>query len=260
MKKSLFVLALLLSAACSTQIPVNNNNNAISTNVIEVIDGDTVKLSDGQLLRYIGIDTPETRVKKHGQFIWQPQPFAVEAKKYNQKLVENKSVRIELDITKNDKYSRLLGYCFVGEIFINAKLLEEGLAVLYTIPPNVKYSQQLIAAQKKARDNKRGIWASYATIDAKDAAQFVNKACTVRGKVLSVRTSSKCTYLNFGADYKTDFTVVVFKQSYPSFAKKGIKHLSFYKDKTIKVTGRIKKYNGPEIIINGPEEIIMDEN
>ncbi|MFA5271891.1 MAG: thermonuclease family protein, partial [Candidatus Omnitrophota bacterium] len=143
MKKILPFLILL--AACG------QNYDYSHIKVVRVIDGDTVKLENGESLRYIGLDTPETRIKKGSRFIYAPQPFAIEAKKLNQKLVEDKYVRIEFDVEKKDVYGRLLGYCFVGNTFINAKLIEEGFAVTFTIPPNVKYVDTFIALQRAAR-------------------------------------------------------------------------------------------------------------
>jgi len=227
--------------------------------VLEVIDGDTVKLSSGRLLRYIGLDTPEIRVKKEGQFVYSPQPFAQEAKEYNRKLVEGKRVRIEFDVEKKDHYGRLLGYCFVADTFVNAELIEQGYAVIYTRPPNVKYADLFLKLQKQARQEKRGLWGSYEVIDQSQAYLYINQIRTVRGRVLSTYKSAKCVFLNFGRDYKTDFTVVIFNNALSAFYNKGIDPQSFYSGKVVEVSGRIKEYNGPEIIVNSPYEIEIVE-
>jgi len=198
-KRFLF-FAFLFLIACR---PASSDYSQIF--VSEVIDGDTVKLSNGQLLRYIGIDTPELRVKQGGKFIYKPQPFALEAKECNQKLVEGKSVKIEFDLDKYDKYGRLLGYLFVDEVFVNAKLIEEGVAVLYTYPPNVRYVDKLIKSQKEARANKQGLWGAYKVIDQAQSHNYLGQIRTVRGRVLNTYQSSKCVFLNFGQDYKRYF-------------------------------------------------------
>ena len=61
--------------------------------------------------------------------------------------------------------------------------------------------------------------------------------------------------MNFGQNYKSDFTVVIFKKAFDAFYRKGIDILSFYKGKRIRVSGKIREYNGPEIIVNNPYEI-----
>jgi micrococcal nuclease len=146
-------LFFFLASACSPDYS--------EIKVLEVIDGDTIRLSGGSLLRYIGLDTPEVRTKQGGRFVYDPEPFSLEATEYNRQLVEGKSVRIEFDIETQDKYGRLLGYCFVDDTFVNAKLIEEGFAVIYTFPPNVKYVDEFRKLQNEARNDQRGLWGIY---------------------------------------------------------------------------------------------------
>jgi micrococcal nuclease len=130
--------------------------------VARVIDGDTIELNSGDRVRYIGIDTPETRKKNaSGRWIYDPEAFGKEATELNRQLVEGKKIRLEFDIEKRDKYNRLLAYVFVGDVFVNARLVEEGLAQLLTIPPNVKYTDLFKKLQKKARGEKKGFWKAY---------------------------------------------------------------------------------------------------
>ena len=101
--------------------------------VTKVTDGDTIKLSDGTKVRYIGIGTPETKhPKKPVQF------FGKEASEANKKLVEGKKVRLEYDVQKTDKYKRTLAYVYLEDgTFVNAWLVENGYARVSTYPPNV---------------------------------------------------------------------------------------------------------------------------
>ncbi|MBU0694757.1 MAG: thermonuclease family protein [Candidatus Omnitrophica bacterium] len=256
---------LLFFLACSSpQEKSRYLNNYSQIRVIDVIDGDTIVLENNRHLRLIGMDTPEIRKKEAGKFIYQPQAFSREAKQFVEKLVKGKMVRVEFDLEKEDKYSRLLGYCFLkkeaGEVFLNKKLLREGLAVLYTFPPNVRYVEEFLKAQKEARKDKRGLWGAYEIIAPGEARNFIGQIRTVRGKVLSTYDSGKAVFLNFGQNYKSDFTIVIFKNSLVYFNQIGIKPNIFYKGKTIEVSGRIREYNGPEIIANSPYEIeVLDE-
>lgn len=252
MKKLIF-LSFLIFSCCASQ-------DYSQLKVSEVIDGDTVRLSNGKLLRYIGIDTPEIRIKKENDFVYSPQPFSLKAKEYNRKLVENKIVEVEFDVEKKDRYGRLLGYCFVNGVFVNAKLIEEGYAVLYTYPPNVKYVDLFVKLQKKAREEENGLWGGFAAINHADAHLYINQIRTVRGRVLNIYKSSKCILLNFGRDWRTDFTAVIFNNSLNFFYEKGIDPLVFYKGKLIEVSGRIREYNGPEIIVNAPYEIVITDD
>ena len=94
--------------------------------VSRVIDGDTVKLADGSKVRYIGIDTPETRRRVWGGWMWAPEPYAKKAKEYNEELVFGKKVRLEFDKEKRDKYRRLLAYVYTPEgKMVNEEILNQ---------------------------------------------------------------------------------------------------------------------------------------
>jgi len=247
--KKLFLLSLLLILSCG-------QFDYSQIKVLEVIDGDTIKLSNGKLLRYIGLDTPEVRIKdKLGNFNYRPQPFSLEAKEFNRKLVEGKNVRVEFDIERTDRYGRLLGYCFVGETFINKELIEQGYAALYTYPPNVKYVDSFVASQKKAKEKQKGLWGSFEVINHSQASKYINQIRSVEGVVVGNYKSARCVFLNFGQNYRNDFSVVIFNNVLDAFKRKGIDVLSFYNGKKVRVTGKIREYNGPEIIVNSPYEI-----
>ncbi|MFH1282324.1 MAG: thermonuclease family protein [bacterium] len=225
--------------------------------VKNVIDGDTIELNSGDLVRYIGIDTPEVRINIGSKWELNPEDFALEAKSFNAGLVEGKKVRLEYDVEKRDKYKRLLAYVFKDNIFVNAELLRQGYAALYTFPPNVKYTEEFVKFQEEARKNSRGFWKNKITgeISPEEAKKFINEVATVKGRVLSTFKTEKNIFLNFGRDYKTDFTIVIFERSFKEFYSAEIDPETYYKDKLVSITGKIKEYNGPEIIANHPYEI-----
>ncbi len=122
--------------------------------VQRVIDGDTILISSGETLRYIGINTPETvDPRKPVEY------FGKEAAEFNQKLVEKKKVRLELDVQERDKYGRLLAYVYLEDgTFVNAELVKNGSARVATYPPNVKYQDLFLKLERSARENNRGLW------------------------------------------------------------------------------------------------------
>lgn len=232
----------------------NFSPKEISAEVSQVIDGDTIQLANGKMVRYLGLDTPELHWRTGKQWSDINEPFALEAKEFNEALVKGKQVRLEFDIERTDKYHRLLAYCFVDNIFVNERILEEGLGLLYTRTPNVKYVDILVAAQKKARQNEKGLWAQELLIKATEAANYIGRIATVEGKVLKVSETEKTIYFNFGRDYKSDFTAVIFRKDLASFIAAGVSPWRF-KGKVIRVFGKIKSYNGPEIIVQDPSQI-----
>ncbi len=128
--------------------------------VEKVVDGDTIKLADGTSVRYIGVDTPEVRRRKGGGWVRDPEPFAEAATEANRVLVEGRNVELEADVEPHDRYGRKLAYVYVDGEMVNERLMRDGMAVLMTIPPNVKYIERFRAAQQEARAAKRGLWAA----------------------------------------------------------------------------------------------------
>ncbi|MEW6674601.1 MAG: thermonuclease family protein [Nitrospirota bacterium] len=121
--------------------------------VKKIIDGDTIELKSGELVRYIGIDAPETRYSKRGA-----EAFYKEATEANRRLVEGKTVRLEYDKqVKHD--NRLLAYVYVGETFINGELVRRGFALYSPFGPNRSKDALLFQYENEARKNKLGIWA-----------------------------------------------------------------------------------------------------
>ena len=115
--------------------------------VTKVIDGDTIVLENGEHVRYIGMDAPE-----------RGRPYYGEATRENKRIVEGKKVRLEYDVERTDRYGRTLAYVYAEDIFVNAGLVSNGYAMIYTFPPNVKYYKTFLALQKEAREQKRGLW------------------------------------------------------------------------------------------------------
>jgi len=119
-----------------------------------VNDGDTIVLSDGRHVRYIGINAPEIAHDNH-----KSEAFGYAAKKYNQSLLRSKKVRLEFDKEKYDRYGRLLAYIFLLDgTFINKKMIKKGYAYVLHRRPNVKYDGVLFKAQRDAMSAEQGMW------------------------------------------------------------------------------------------------------
>jgi micrococcal nuclease len=104
-------------------------------------------------VRYIGINTPETKHPTRGV-----EPYGPEAADANTRLVAGQTVHLELDVERRDRYERLLAYVYVGDTMINAELVRQGYAQVATSPPNVKYQGLFLKLQREAREAGRGLW------------------------------------------------------------------------------------------------------
>lgn len=120
--------------------------------VAAVIDGDTIRLNTGHTVRYIGINTPESTIRK--------ECFGKEAAEENKRLVESKTVRLERDRSETDRYGRLLRYVYVDDIFVNEQLARGGFAESRAYPPDTAKQDVLAAAEQEAREAGRGMWSA----------------------------------------------------------------------------------------------------
>jgi endonuclease YncB( thermonuclease family) len=140
--------------APSQSLPIaSNSDNQDLYKVTRVIDGDTIVLENGMIIRYLGIDAPELAYQEG-----KSDCFAVEARERNLKLVLNKKVKIEYSGIKTDKYDRTLAYVWVGNVLVNKVMVAEGYAYAYNFnnpqPHDVEFQQD----QVKARDSRLGLW------------------------------------------------------------------------------------------------------
>jgi len=142
--------------AATPQLGIQASPNVIATEsakVARVIDGDTIELETGEKVRYIGIDAPETHHPQQGL-----ECFGKESTEHNRELVEGKEVRLEKDISKTDRYGRLLRYVYVHDEMVNELLVRDGFAHASSYPPDIKYQERFRAAEKEAQEQQRGLW------------------------------------------------------------------------------------------------------
>ena len=128
--------------------------------VVRVVDGDTIVVRlDGrdERLRYIGMDTPETK-KQDTPVEW----MGPEATAANEALVGGRTVVLEKDVSETDQYDRLLRYVWLRDgdawTFVNVELVRRGFAQVATFPPDVRWTDLFLAAQRVAREAGVGLW------------------------------------------------------------------------------------------------------
>ncbi len=128
--------------------------------VVRVVDGDTIIVHIGgrdERLRYIGMDTPET-VKPDTPVQW----MGPEASRANAGLVAGRSVVLEKDVSETDRYGRLLRYVWLDDggrwTLVDLELVAQGFAQVETDPPDVKYADRFVAAERAARAAGLGLW------------------------------------------------------------------------------------------------------
>ena len=150
------LLSLLIARYGNWQVAEYQlSNSEYASWVKKVIDGDTVELTNGERVRYIGINTPE--IAHYGKAA---EYYGKEAKEFNKRLVLGKNIRLEFDEERYDKYSRTLAYVYLEDgTFVNAELVKLGYAKTMPIKPNTRYAELFKQMQNEAKIKRKGVWA-----------------------------------------------------------------------------------------------------
>jgi len=178
-----FHLFRLAAAVLAAALALHASAYGEEARVARVLDGDSLRLADGREVRLIGINAPE-----FGKDGAPDQPLAAAARNRARALVENRTVRLDFDRERFDRYGRVLAYVTLPDgRDLQRTLLEEGLAWFVAVPPNVARLEAYREAEAAARRQRRGVWglAVYEPVAAERLAPdhpggFVRLVGTVR--------------------------------------------------------------------------------
>jgi micrococcal nuclease len=150
------LVASILVATTLAVLPAAAHADSETATVTDVVDGDTIRIDGRELVRLIGIDTPEAKGPYRDE-----ECFGEEASRRTAALLPaGTEVRLVFDVDRRDRYDRLLAYVYRAsdDRFVNATLVREGYATALTISPNVRYASRFRRIERAARDAERGLW------------------------------------------------------------------------------------------------------
>lgn len=195
-----FAASAAVASDCDLDLPFNQSAGIAQVKVRGVIDGDTVRLQNNKLVRFIGINTPEID-HEHGH----SEPLAETAREFLQTLIDRQqgSILMQYDHEAEDRHGRQLAHVFTVEgQNIQAMLIARGLGVWITVPPNLKYLDCYREQEQKARQQRLGVWA--AQFEAPHDTALLTRQdrgfVWMRGQVTRIGHGKKYVWLNFGED------------------------------------------------------------
>lgn len=269
-------MALIIGAAIyfsgwRTPKIIGGNDSFIGLKMVtKIIDGDTV-IAEGENVRLLGIDADEKGYQCYDA-----------AKRRLEELVLNKEVYLEKDTEDKDQYGRYLRYLILDSQNINLQLVKEGLAIARFYPENVIHKEEIIAAEKEAREDKIGCkwngtikteeipstleWnkltfeaTGFNVISSCNAGNYIGESKIIEGKISDAyRSKTNTIFLNFEKPYPNHcFTAVIFSSDIYKFPETPEK---YYENKIVRIEGKIKEYEGkPEIILEDLSQIEVGE-
>jgi micrococcal nuclease len=185
-------------------------------------------------------------------------------------LALGKQVALRLGERKRDRYGRLLAQIMVTRdnetLWLQERLVAEGLARVISFPENRLCTSELLAKEEEARQTHKGLWKSgFFAVRSADGEDILSRLAQsyeiVEGEVRSVADIKGRTYVNFGDNWRKDFTAFISPQSArlfggtPAAGPMTSFDAASLKGKRIRVRGWLKNFNGPSITVTHPEQI-----
>jgi micrococcal nuclease len=219
--------------------------------VTTVVDGGTFALADGRTVRLAALDMPRPAAGSRRDLA------AAQAKEALAALVAGREVALSLAAQPVDRYGRTLAHVVDPHgRWVQAEMVTRGLARVAVFPGERTGLPELLALEAAAREARRGLWAmpEFRIVDAGQAMRHVDTFQLVEGRVKQVEQRGGRTYLNFGDDWRSDFTVLMPAAIRRQVAAAGLDP-SRYEGKMVRVRGWIRSRNGPLIELVQPEQI-----
>lgn len=235
--------------ACAPPVEASN------VRVVRVENNGALVLEDGRAVKVEGLLLPA------GSRDHAPRYLADEAISVLSDLTRGRLVTLAAQWPKEDRYGRLRAQAFIPENvaqpWLQFEMLRRGLARVSIAPDRRECVSELYIAEDAARRSRNGIW-SQAIYAVRPASSVLDGDTDtfqiVKGRILSAEVKNGRGYLDFGTDWRHDFTVTVSPTDMKTFHQAGVDPQS-YEMKAVRVRGWVERLHRPEIEVAGPEDI-----
>lgn len=224
--------------------------------VIEILSPLTLKLDDGRIVHLAGLDYPDLSYHEGGT-------FSATALHILKDFLEGQSVVIYQTPKKDEGRMNSMGHAIAhlaraqDDVWVQGLVLKLGLARVRTTTYNAQMATQMLALEDHARTQNAGIWredSEYAIINATTTDDIPDGYHIVTGRVRSIASVKNMLYINFGDNWRDDFTVAIQQKDMRKFMKANLnpKQLN---GRNVRVRGWVRRYNGAYMEIDHPQRI-----
>ncbi len=256
MKKILTIFFVLTSLFFMQNASADDFSSLRKTGVAkvsEVLNPLTIKLEDGRIVHLAGLDFPDLDFYEAGD-------LSITAQKILKDFLTNRKVVIYQTKSKDKGRMNRMGHHIAhlvradDNIWTQGLLISLGVARVRTTKYNPEMADQMLKLEEKARKNKSGMWNmdKHQVLSPEQTQEYIGSYQIVEGRVHNASMRKNKLYLNFGNNWRDDFTVAISALNLKQFIKKKIDPKS-WNGKLIRVRGWISSYNGPYMEIDHPE-------
>lgn len=227
--------------------------------VVDVIDGDTLRLASGLEVRLAEIAAP--KIWGDGRDHPAATRFAEAAARTLEAVAARRTAHLYYGGLERDRHGRALAHVFLHDtegdvVWAQARLVDAGLAHVASTLRNRRKAEALLRIEAGARRANRGQWADpwRALVTAENAGDRAHRFGVIEGVVRQTADVRGTVYLNFGEDYRTDFTIQLDSKALRLFRSEGRTPLQL-QGRSVRVRGWVDLYNGPFISVTHPEQL-----
>lgn len=249
------MVALLTAAPWAAKaadcVPGNLDPGPRVTIQAVAVDG-TLREVGGREIRLAGINLPRAALGHEPA-----QPLAEEARRVLEELTKGKTLDLHLVPKRRDRYDRMLAHpCLADGGWLHAHLIERGLAMVATTRDTTLLAAEMLALEKAARAAKAGIWKerAFRVRNPYETRRDIDTFQIVEGRVVSAVVIKGRAYLNFGQDWRTDFTFSISPRDRRRFEQQGV-DLAGLAGRRVRARGWVTLRNGPLIQLTHPEQL-----
>ncbi len=225
--------------------------------VAAVIAADTLDLEDGTRIRLAGVQVPQP--SRDGRPAW---PLATEAAVSVGFATLGRRVRLWHPEDALDRWGRALAHLVRDDgLWLQGALLMEGLARVHTQPRTATGAALMLDLERTARASRHGIWGErfYRVRNPDETWGDLDSVQVVEGRVVDATVVRGTAYLNFGTDWRSDFTMRATAEARRSFERAGV-DLGDLSARRVRGRGWVFPLNGPMIDLTHPAALeVLEE-
>lgn len=217
---------------------------------VRALDGARFEVPGGTVVKLALVKSPEFWPAGSAYKSW---PHARASKDALDKLVRGKDTLLFCESKHQNRLGETVAHVVAEDIWIQAALVADGHILVFPAPTRSHGLDILYTFEDTARQARQGLWA-YDNLQPVSAARDTARPGwfqIVWGKVLKADTVGQTTYLNFGMDWRTDFTIEIPAAAARRFTRAGI-DIPSLEGKTIEARGWIDYKAGPRLVVLGP--------
>lgn len=224
--------------------------------VTQIIDPLRIEIDHKKIVQLVNIDIPDYDP-------YDPGPLAVTVKATLEDMLKGKKVKLyQRKKTKETGFKtrmeHLLGHLVRAQdgLWVQGYLISGGYVRIRPSQYNIEAATDMKTLESHAEKQQIGLWdmqqyPQYKKLSAENAADGLNGWSIIEGTITKVASMNNIIYLNFGDDWRKDFTIMLESDVRRAFAKDGINPMSLHGQRIL-VHGWLEEYNGPMIKLLNP--------